>query len=263
VRRDYIRELLAADPGLADLSVTHVLANLKTLLYSTGPAVLVACFIAVWLLLTRNRRQTGVRTSESGAKIVAAVAYFFSSLGFLLFAYFTKNQPSIFARYCLVLFALGLPILAWTLRAATAWKPAWALSLSGLVLVLCLWQITVQLRDGIAYINHVAQKRIVASYLKDTFVNGAKLKVFCDDDTIKTLTGIPPESFVGSSGSPRDPKSFLESLKERRVEYVVYEARNGSTAVSLFRDLGEERINDLFQLVASTSTDLRVYRTAF
>ena len=262
VRRDYIRELLSADPGLADLSVTHVLANLKTLLYSTGPAVLIACFIAVWLLLTGNRRQTGLRGSES-AKIVGAAAYFFSFLGFLLFAYFTKNQPSIFARYCLVLFALGLPILAWTLLAATAWKPVWTLSLSALVFVLCLWQITVQLRDGFAFINYVGQKRIVASYLKDTFDNASNLKVFCDDDTIKTLTGIPPERFVGSSSSPRDSTSFLESLKERRVEYVVYELRNGSTAVSLFRDLGEERISNLFQLVASTSTDLRLYRTAF
>jgi hypothetical protein len=262
VRRDYIRELLSADPGLADLSVTHVLANLKTLLYSTGPAVLIASFIAVWLLLTRIRRKKGLRNSES-TTIVAAVAYFVSSLGFLLFAYFTKNQPSIFARYCLVLFALGLPILAWTLTAAGEWKPAWALSLSALVCVLCLWQVTVQLRDGFTFINHVAQKRIVAGYLKNSFNNASNLKVFCDDDTIKTLTGIPPESFVGSSSSPRDSKSFLESLKERRVEYVVYELRNGSTAVTLFRDLGEERISNLFQLVASTSTDLRLYRTAF
>jgi hypothetical protein len=262
VRRDYIRELLAADPGLADLSLTHILANLKTLLYSTGPAVLIACLIAVWLLVKRTGREPNNRGLQATPVVVTA-AYFFSSLGFLLLAYFTKNQPSIFARYCLVLFALGLPIVAWTILAARTWKPAWALSLSALVIALCLWQFIVQLRDGAAFVSSVSQKRIVANYLKDRFESVSNLKVFCDDDTIKTLTGIPADHFVGSSSSPRDSKSFLESLKERRVEFVVYELRNGSPAVSLFRDLGEERLNELFQLVASTNTELRLYRTLF
>jgi hypothetical protein len=262
VRRDYIRELLAADPGLADLSLTHVLANLKTLMYSTGPAVLIACTIAVWLLVKRIGREGNNRASELTPVIITA-AYFFSSLCFLLLAYFTKNQPSIFARYCLVLFALGLPVAAWAIFASRMWKPAWALSLSALVIALCLWQFTVQLRDGAAFVSSVSQKRIVANYLKERFESVSNLKVFCDDDTIKTLTGIPADRFVGTSSSPRDSKSFLESLKERRVEYIVYELRNGSPAVSLFRDLGEERLNDMFQLVASTNMELRLYRTSF
>jgi hypothetical protein len=262
VRNDYVRELLSGNPGLEDLSPSHVIANLKTLLYSTGPAVMIACLIAAWLLVKRIGRQPS-RASESSPAVVVNAAYFFSSLGFLLIAYFTKNQPAIFARYCLVLFALGLPVLAWTLLATRQWKPVWALGLSVLLLALCLWQFTVQLRDGVSFINHVSQKRIVANYLKDKFQGGSNLKVFCDDDTVKVLAGIPADRFVTSSSSPTDSILFLDYLKENRVEYLVYERRDRSAAEKLFRDVGEERIKDHFQLVACTSMDLRLYRTVF
>lgn len=263
VRNDYIRELLSGNPGLAEFSPSHVLTDLRTLFYSAGPAVMIACLIAAWLLIKGTGRQPNQRSSESSPAVVVTVAYFFSSLGFLLFAYFTKNQPAIFARYCLVLFALGLPILAWTFLGTREWKPAWALRLSVLLVALCLWQLAFQLRDGAFFINHVSQKRIVANYLRDKFQGGSTFKVFCDDDTIRVLAGIPADSFVSSSSSPGDAKSFLDYLKENRVEYLVYERRDRSAAERLFRDLGEERINDLFELVASPRTDLRLYRIDF
>lgn len=263
VRNDYIRELLSGNPGLADFSPLHVFIDLRTLFYSAGPAVMIACLIAAWLLIKRTGRQPEEGSSESSSAVVVTIAYFFSSLGFLLFAYFTKNQPAIFARYCLVLFALGLPIVAWTFVAIREWKPAWALRLSVLVVALCLWQLAFQLRDGAFFIKHVSQKRIVANFLRDKFQGGSRLKIFCDDETVKVLACIPGDSFVSSASSPGETKSFLGYLKENRVEYLVYEKRDRSAVVTLFRDLGEERINDLFQLVASTDTDLCLYRTVF
>jgi hypothetical protein len=263
VRSDYVRELLSGRPDLADFSPSNVLANLKTLMYSTGPAVMIASVIAAWLILKRIGRQQNLRASESSPAVVVTAAYFFSSLGFLLFAHFTKNQPAIFARYCLVLFALGLPVLAWIISEAREWKPVWARSLWGLLVALCLWQFTVQLRDGAGYVNHVSQKRIVANYLRENFRGSSNLKVFCDGDTIKVLAGIPADRFVSSSSSPTDSTLFLDYLKENRVEYLVYEERERSAAVTLFRDLDEKGIKYLFQLVASTNTDLRLYRTVF
>jgi len=263
VRSDYIRELFSADPGLASFSGPHVIANVQTLLYSTGHAVLLACLIAGCLLIKGLRRRLNHGHSGSSSALVATLGYFISSLAFLLIAYFTKNQPAIFARYCLVLFALGLPVLGWIFLEAREWKPAWGRSLWGLLIVLCLWQFTIQLRDGAGYVNQVSQKRIIANYLRENLQGGSNPKVFCDDDTVKTLTGMPADSFVGSSSSPGDSKSFLDYLKENRVEYLVYERRDRSAVERLFRDVGEERIKDLFQVVASTSMDLRLYRTVF
>ncbi len=110
VRRDYIAELLAKDPSLGSFSLPHVIANLQTLLYSTGHAVLIACIVAGGLLITRISRESHRNANESTSALAIILAYFFSSLGFLLFAFFSKNQPAIFARYCLGLFALGLPV---------------------------------------------------------------------------------------------------------------------------------------------------------
>jgi hypothetical protein len=87
--------------------------------------------------------------------------------------------------------------------------------------------------------------------------------VFCDDDTIKVLAGIPSDSCLRSSGLPRDSKAFLDYLKENRVAFVVYERRNGSAPEKVFRDLAEDDITSHFQLVASTGSDLRLYRTVF
>ena len=50
-------------------------------------------------------------------------------------------------------------------------------------------------------------------------------------------------------------------LKENRVEFVVYE--DGSFAQEVFQNLGEGTIDGHFQLVASTSRDLRLYKTTF
>jgi hypothetical protein len=263
VRGDYIRELLAKDPSLGSFAPSHVIANLQTMVYSTGHAVLTGCLVGGWLTVRRmmSRREQG--SFEWATSLLPVLAYFFSALGFLLVAYFTKNQPAIFARYCLVLFALGLPVLAWTLLEARKLKPAVSHGFSLLVVILCLWQWAVQIRDGASFVNVVSQKRIVADYLRGHLIGSSAPKVFCDDDTIKTLAGRSADLFVGSSNSPGDSKLFLEYLRANRVEYLVYELRDRSAARKAFLDLGEDEVNNHFQLVASTSTDLRVYRTIF
>jgi hypothetical protein len=262
VRNDYISDVLAGDPSLASFSRPQVAANLQTLVYSTGHAVLIACVIAACLLVKRLVRAQKKRLADSFAALMMTLAYFFSFFAFLMFVYFTKNQPAIYARYCLVLFALGLPVLAWTFLYAIKLKPGWTPGLSVALAGLCLWPLAFQLRDGASYINQVLQKRIVASYLKARFLGGP-YKVFCDDDTVKVLAGIPGDSFLGSSDSPGDASSFLEYLKANRVQYLVYERRDRSAAEKLFRDLGEDAVRDHFHLVASTNTDLSLYRTVF
>ncbi len=262
-RNDYITELLSGDPGLAHFSALIVVTDMRTLFYSTGPAVIVSCFMAAWFLVKTSDQRTSQQTTESFSRVAVTIAYFFCSLGFLLFAYFTKNQPTIFARYCLVPYSLGLPVLAWTLVATRRWKRPRARAVSMLLLGLCLFQFSFQLRDGLVFVGQVSQKRIVANYLRDNFEPGSGLKVFCDDDTVKILAGIPSESFVSSASLAGDSEAFLDELKANRVEYLVYERRDRSAAVALFRDLGEERIKDHFQLVESTNIELRLYRTVF
>lgn len=261
VRNDYVRDLLTSDPTLAENSLPGVLGNFKTLLYSAGPAVIVGCAIALWVFFKRLHFHFEKRLSQPS--LFTALTYFFSILAFLLIAYFTKNQPAIFARYCLVLFALGLPILGWVLATAKDWRPAGANSFVILTCLLCFWQVFVQCRDGIAYIEAVSQKRAVAGYLKAQSTADSAVKAFCDDDTIKLLADLPPGSFVSSANSVNESTAFLSFLEENRVGYLVYENREGSAAVTLFQDLGKERISKLFKPVTETGSGLCVYRTPY
>jgi hypothetical protein len=261
VRSSYIQELLSRDPSLGSFSLRHVFANLQTLLYSTGHAVLVGCALALLLLLMRTGKRSRRGATEFSPAFQGILAYFFSLLSFLLAAYFTGHQPAIFARYCLVLFALGLPILAWIFVETRDWKPVRARALCALLVGLCVWQWAVQFRDGAAFVSLIQQKRIVADYLRGHLIPSSNRRVFCDDDTIRTMAGLPTDSLLRSSSSASEAKSFLDYLKENRVEFVVYE--DGSFAQQVFQNLGEGAIDGHFQLVASTSRDLRLYRTTF
>ena len=262
VRRNYILELLAKDPSLGSLSPAHVVANLQTLLYSTGHAILFACLIAGWLSLRRVRR-SNLERGGSSSMLLITLAYFFTCLVFLLFAYLSKNQPAIFARYCLILFALGLPVFAWTLSESRNTEARWPRAVAAAAIALCAWQWSVQFLDSLSYVGQVSQKRVVANYLKTSLEGSPQLRAFCDDDTIKTLTGLPLNRFVSSSVSPFDSKSFLEYLKANRVEFLLYERRAGSAVQKAFSDLDDDEIRNHFQLVASTTNEMRLYRASF
>jgi hypothetical protein len=261
VRNDYVQELLTSDPSLAENSISGVLGNLKTLLYSAGPAIVVGCLIALYVFLRRINLRIERRLAQSS--LLVALTYFFSVLSFLLVAYFTKHQPAIFARYCLILFALGLPILGWVLAKSKDWRPAVANTFLVLTCSLCFWQVVVQCRDGFAYIDAVAHKRAIAGYLRVQLPWDSGVKTFCDDETVKLLADLPPGSFVSSSNAVNESTAFLNFLEENRVGYLVYENREGSAAVTLFKDLGEERISKLFKPVADSGSGLCVYRTPF
>jgi hypothetical protein len=267
VRRDYINNVLA-DPGLRYFSPGRSAVNIRMLVYATGPAVIVACLIAASLIFKRFRRQPATRFSQSASATVATVAYFFSFLGFILLAYLTKNQPDIWVRYCLILFSLGTPVLAWVLLASKVWAPRWATRLSVLLLAFCLWQWSSQLVGGAHFLAQVSQKRVVAHCLRDRYQADTGHKVFCDDATVQVLSGIPGDRFLDSPNSPTDPEEFLDYLKKDRVEYLVYAKREDSIAVGLFRHLGEGQVKEHFELIECkgadpSSSEPRLYRTVF
>src|SRR5262249_37198823 len=167
VRGEYIRELVSQAPALGQFSTASLIVDLRTLFYCSGPAVVVSCIIAAFLLVKRLRSREMPNGLNSVSEAVVVNLYFFSSLAFLLVAYFTKNQPAIFARYCLLLFALGLPVLPWVLRTARNWRGAKLAGLWSVLLCLCVLQFGFQVRDASTFINQVSEKRFVADYLSN------------------------------------------------------------------------------------------------
>jgi len=121
MRNVYIREYLAFQPEQATFSRAVIALDIGRLLYSANIVVLTTGLIGGWLA-ARQAWVSGCISKPDGG-IVAVCLYFFSSLTFLLLAYVTKNQPVIWVRYGLILFALGIPILVWTPLALMQLKP--------------------------------------------------------------------------------------------------------------------------------------------
>src|SRR5437588_4861242 len=126
-RQSYHDWLLAMNPALAHFSLLSVLRDSAILIISTDIAVLSSAFVAGWIVikhLPRSLTRPGLPEDLRG--ILAPVLFFFAFLGLLVTAYLTHQQPMIFPRYGLLLFSLGIPILAWAFLRVRQQKPLWA-----------------------------------------------------------------------------------------------------------------------------------------
>ncbi|HEX3145148.1 MAG TPA: hypothetical protein VHQ64_14345, partial [Pyrinomonadaceae bacterium] len=237
--------LLTMNPAIAHFSPVNVLKDTATLLVSTDIAVLIASFAAAWFVIKRAReiRNPTVRegaasypasvdeagtlpdgrvsTKNAAQGVLSPVIFFFAFLGLLVAAYLTHQQPIIFPRYGLILFTLGLPILAWTFRHIRNSRPQIARTvLIGVIVILAL-DASIQFAGAVGTIKQYRAQRAVADYLRDHFDLRAAGKVFCDDGTVRVLSGIPEARFVTSSQAPRDAGAFPSFLQSAEVEYLV------------------------------------------
>ena len=100
--------------------------------------MLCAALVAGWLVLRRlttrdvadgvvaNDARNAQLASPNIDSILPVLVFFFPFLALLIVAYLTHQQPIIFPRYGLILFSLGIPILAWTYFAIVRRRPQWS-----------------------------------------------------------------------------------------------------------------------------------------
>lgn len=247
-RQEYHDWLLRMNPSIAHFSFGHLLKDSATLLVSTDIAVLVACCMAAWFLLKHFRD-----TCDEASAICAPVLFFFAFLALLVVAYLTHQQPIIFPRYGLILFTLGLPLLAWAFLNIRTTHPRLARRVLIGIAVVCLLDLTIQLAGAVGTVKQYRVQREAADYLRDHFDANSGARIFCDDGTVRVLSGIPEEKFVNSANSPKDQRAFTEFLKDQRVQYLVLVKPAPTHAI--FTDAG---------VAKPASLDVLMYRrTAF
>ena len=251
VQRQYYHDwLLAMNPALAHFSLSGVLRDSAILIVSTDIAVLISAFIAGWILLRRLPRSlTRPGLPEDLQTILAPLVFFFAFLGLLVTAYLTHQQPMIFPRYGLLLFSLGIPILAWTFLRLRQQRPLWARRMLVIVIVLCVLDGSIQLVGSVGSLNQTAAQRAVADYLHAHYEPNSNAFIFSDEGTVSVMSGIPEQNFLTSSDAPRDRENFLNYLKEKKVEYLVFVDKGDSTPAKLFQELQNGTGNELFQPV--------------
>lgn len=233
-RNQYRDWLLTQNPDIARFSAINVLRDTGAVLVSAEAAVLMACVLATWLLL-KNPKTLWRRAEESQRpQVIAPLLFFLAFLGLLMVAYLTHQQPIIFPRYGLILFNLGLPVLAWVYWWASNEKPRLARQLFTTAAILLALDTSIQLALTAGTLRQIAVQRSVADYLRSQFDSNSNARIFCDEGTVRVMMGIPDERFVTSSDAAGDLAGFYSLLENRQVKYVVIAEQPGSTAWNLF-----------------------------
>jgi hypothetical protein len=265
-RQNYHDWLLAMNPTLAHFTLASVLRDSAILIVSTDTAVMISAFVAGWILLKRLPHSlTRLNLPQDLRGILAPVVFFFAFLILLVTAYLTHQQPMIFPRYGLILFSLGIPILMWTTLRLRQQKPLWARRILVAVIMLCVFDASIQLVGSVGSLNQTSAQRAVGDYLHAHFAPSSNTTIFSDEGTATVMSGIPEEKFLTSSDAPRDRAGFLAFLKEKHVEYLVFVNKIDSTPAKLFPELKNGTTTETFEPVMHSRSkflrmDIWVYR---
>ena len=265
-RQQYHDWLLAMNPSLAHFSLSNILRDGAILIISTDIAVLSASFVAGWLIVRRlPQGLTSARLPEYLREILAPVVFFFAFLGLLVLTYLTHQQPMIFPRYGLILFSLGIPILAWTFLKVCQRKAVWARRLLISIVAICIFDGSIQFVGAVGSLNAISAERSVADYLHAHFDPHSNARIFSDEGTVSVMSGLPEQKLLTSSETPRDREGFLTFLKEKNVEYLVFVSKGDSTPAKLFPELNDgNRVGPFEPVLHSNSRfllmDIWLYR---
>src|SRR5262249_8984322 len=178
-RQQYLNWLLAMNPAIAHFSLVNVLRDGATLLVSADIAVLTVCFIAGWFVLRQLVKAYREPVSEEAQLVLAPVVFFFAFFSLLLVAYLTHQQPIIFPPYGLILFTLGLPVLAWAFLQARVQRPRMAKRVLISIAAICLLDAGIQFTGAIGTVNQYQAQRLAADYLRDHFDPNSDRRIFC------------------------------------------------------------------------------------
>jgi len=265
IRNEYIVQSIAAAPALAQLTLRRVGRDLLFLIYGANPVTLL---VALGLVLAFKRRtfKSFSRWEITAGTVV--LSFFVAHVVFLLAAYFSGNQPDLWPRYGLILFALGLPLVSKTIAQAQDGINRWQrphgtdrieprhLSLVfRLVACLCCLHFCAQVVEVVRLTTRTDADQVAAQFLREKYAADQSLRVYCDEPAIRVLSGIPLERFVNQYNSPPDKQAFLDSLAARHVRYLIYKEGPGSQLGVLVREIAGARGQVALEKVSPQSSE--------
>jgi len=265
VRQQYHDWLLTQNPALAHFTTRDLVKDLAMLASGADTTTLCAAFLAAWLVLKRLKHPSDHTPDLNIEPVVPMVLVFFAFLALLLLAYLTHQQPIIFPRYGLILFSLGVPLLPWSYLAIKQRRPDLSRRVLIAIVILCTLNASAQFAGAIGELNRYSAQRQVADYLRDNFNPKSNTKIFCDEGTVRVLSGIPPETFLTSADAPKDREAFRQYLSDNRVEYLIAIENETSLPEQLFPDSEYGHPIRNYELVTAQHTEfiltnIHVYR---
>jgi hypothetical protein len=128
--------------------------------------------------------------------------------------------------------------------------------LSVALIAVFAWHTIPQVREIRGCLDEENIRQEIADYLKSIHRSNPEARFFCEDGSLRYLSGIPMKSFLDSFTVPadsNDASKFPDYLREAKVEYFICTRWEYSTPIKLFPELGKGKGNDVFQLVMQSS----------
>jgi len=231
---------LVAHPEFTQLTLDRIWIDANRLAYSMNVAVLAGCLAGLWLLFRDWRKSAGLREWLRVTDPLVCILFFFVYFGFIVMTYLTKNNTDIWPRYGLILFSLGLPVLAYSAQQIFRRPSVLAKAALGIAVVVGIVQLKTQVEDLTRFVTQKERSQMIANYLKQEYASDPTIKVFCDSPEVRIVSGIPGDHFYHSffDGVPKDRVGFLGFLRTNGIKFLVIPEENEtSTPSQLFPSL--------------------------
>jgi hypothetical protein len=248
----YMIARLTAHPEFNQLTLDRIWIDGNRLAYSMNVAVLAGCVAGLWLLWREWRKQptwTTLGESSNAQDLFVCLSFFFAYLSFILFAYLTKNNTDIWPRYGLVLFTLGLPILAYSARRLWRERYALAAAVLGAAIVVGIFQVKTQTEDLSRFLAQQNRSEVIAGYLKKEYASDPSIKIFCDSPEVRIVSGIPGDHFYHSffDGVPKDREGFVVFLRSKGIKFLMIPEEDETSTPSQLFPPGRVRDTGVFE----------------
>lgn len=251
---EYVLARLTAHPEFNSITLERTWNDANRLVYSLNLAVLAGCLIGLVLLFRQWRKG---RQWLKATDLMVCLSFFFAYFSFIVMAYLTKNQSDIWPRYGLVMFSLGLPVLAYSADKIFSSGPVWAKSAFLVVLLYGVFQFKDQAIDLQLFLAAPDRSQAIAVYLKQQYAADPSLRVFCDSPEVRVVSGIPRGQFYDSFRAPKDRAGFIAYLRANGISFLVIpKEHETSTPSQLFPNLVKES-GDVFEGVIPAPDDQR------
>jgi len=124
--------------------------------------------------------------------------FFLAYFGFIVFTYLTKYNTDSCPRYGLILFSLGLPVLAYSAQQIFKQRSIWPKVALGIAVVIGLLQVKTQTEDLARFVTQKTRSLTIANVLKQEYAADPTIKIFCDSPEVRVVSGIPGDHFYHS-----------------------------------------------------------------
>jgi hypothetical protein len=255
----YMAARLIAHPEFTRLTLDRLWIDANRIAYSLNIAVLVGCLAALWLLFRDWRKSAGLSEWLKVNNPLVCALFFFAYFGFIVFTYVTKNNTDIWPRYGLILFSLGLPLLAYVAQQIFRGRAALAQAALIIAMLIGFVQLKTQVEDLARFVTQKTRPETIANYLRQEYAADPSIRVFCDSPEVRVMSGIPGDHFYHSffDGIPKDREGFVGFLRTNGIKFLMIPEEDETSTPSQLFSPGQARDTGVFEGVIPPPDDRR------